>query len=573
MAWLARRAAAVAGTSEMSWEFCSNVGQGACFRRSQRFFQAMAFLELLSQRHGQHGRPLQTSCLLLACVMCLGKNDRQHPFIQASGQRPRVFLHSPPFVGGRLSHQETEPTEPVRGSRLLWLPCLALLGTVTHRRGVPCFAQERLRGSVAPRNGQGAGKSTGRGDDPRALTSKIREAETVAELLNLLDGAVDSSIFNHIHASTACTSLAAFHAKERLCRSDAKNPVIERLGSRMQDLLAANEVGPRELSNIIWACAKLFVAVPVVLEVVPALAKAASSVKMNARGLSNSLWAAAQLLDASPQVSEVVPALLAEVRAKAGAMMPGHLSNVLVATVKLQESTPRALEMVPTIAVQIASKADRMNPQDLAKSLWAAARLQHAAPEVLQVVPAVVAQIPNRVDEMIPRALSKCLFAAMRLADAVPQVLEAVPCLVKEVPGKVGAMNARDLASCLEALVCLEERLSILELPHIAASAATRLKRLLGQLRGKDLLLNIPMVTWACAKADACDDGLLKAVAVRFASRKWMTFHLPPWNLCALAWAYRYWDVDDEFRKVRNRLEVEISARGLREEEVLATRR
>ena len=172
---------------------------------------------------------------------------------------------------------------------------------------------------------------------------------------------------------------------------------------------------------------------------------------------------------------------------------------------------------------------------------------------------------------MIPQALSNCLFAAMRLADAVPEVLEALPALVKEVPGKVEVMDSQDMANSLEALVVLEERLPIVELPGIAAAVAVQLKRLLPEVRGMEFALDVPMVVWACTKTGTCDALLLRAVAARLKPKTLES--LGPWGLCSLAWAYRTLDEEGAFTDLLERLESEIARRGLREEEVLAERR
>ena len=684
-------------------------------------------------------RLLCMSCLLLGCLMSLGQIHCQRPFIQASmpAQRSTGTFCSHFAAGLRGPQPMWDAELPVRGSRLLWLPCLALLGTVTHRRGVPCFVRERLRGSTVPAKWQGGGKSKGsKGDAPRVLTSTIKKAETAAELLGVLDGVVESSIFNHIHASAACTSLAAFNGKGKLQAADAKSPVIQRLGSRIEGLIQANEVDPRALANVLWAFAKMFVAAPAVLIAMPALVRAvaAKATGMNAQELANSIWAAAQLHDACAEVLDVVPALVAQIPSKAGDMkpqelsntvlsaaklhdvapvvrealppvateipgrasgmkpqelsnclwaaaklkdavpevldivpalveeipdkagkmkpqelsnilwaaanmhdedsgvlevvgvvvqqvmrkpgdmnpqdlannlwaaarlqdvapevlsiasalvaqipgkagdmIPQHLSNSLWATAKLQDAAPEVIGSVPALVAQIPGKAGGMNPQELSNVLWAAAQLQDTAPEVLQVVPTVAAEIPAKVDNVKPQHLSNCLFSAMLLADAVPEVLEAVPALVKEVPGKVDAMKPQELANGLEAVVVLAERLPIVGLPRIAAAAAMRLKRILPEVKGKDFAFSVPVIVWACGKAEVLDmeTELLTEVAKRFASRKSITT-LTPWSLCALACAYRNLDDGGAFANLLDRLESEISKRGLREEEVLRQRR
>ena len=420
----------------------------------------------------------------------------------------------------------------MRGSRLVWLPCLALLGTLnSSRRGVPCFVRERLRGTPTPRKRQGGAKS--KANNARIWTSRIKKAETAAELLRVLDGAVDGEIFDHIHASAACTSLAAFNGKGELQAADAKNPVIQKLAGRIEVLIKANKVGPRELANVLWAFAKMFLSVPAVLVAMPALVRgvAAKAKGMNAQDLSNSLWAAAHLQDACPKVVEIVPALVAQIPSQAGDMDAQALSNIMLA----------------------------------------AAKLQDVAPEVLQVVPAVVAEIPRRARNMKPQEVSNCLFAAMRLADAVPEVVEAVPALVKEVPGEIGFMKSQELSNSLEALVALEEHLHIANLPSMVAAGGNRLKGILSEVRGKDFSFMVPTVLWAFAKTETYDGELFGAVAERLSSEKPMT-SLPDWGVCAMALAYRALDQKGTFRDLLIRLESEICKRGLQEEEVLATR-
>ena len=440
------------------------------------------------------------SCLLLGCLTLLGEGRWQRPFILAPTPAQRstgTFCSS--FAVGLPGPQPTWDAElPVRGSRLVWLPCLALLGTLnSSRRGVPCFVRERLGGTATPRKRQGGGKS--KANDPRILTSTIKKAETAAELLRVLDGAVDGEIFNHIHASAACTSLAAFNGNGKLQAADAKSPVIRRLASRIEVLIKANEVDPQALANALWAFAKMFLSVPAVLRTMPALVRGvtAKAKGMNAQDLSNSLWAAAQLQDACPEVVEMAPALVAQIPSKAGDMIPQDLSNIMLAAAKLQDVAPAVLGALPAIAAEIPGKAGGMNPQGLSNCLWATAKLQDAAQEVLSVVPALVQEIPNKVGDMIPQALSNILWAAAnlhdkdadalkvvgvvvqqvmqnpggmipqglsnvlwaaaKLQDVAPEVLQVVPAVVAQIPAKAAEMNPQDLSNCLFAAMRLAD--------------------------------------------------------------------------------------------------------------------
>ena len=333
-----------------------------------------------------------------------------------------------------------------------------------------------------------------------------------------------ATIFNDFHALAACTRLVTLYKRKLLLPGDVKHPVLQRLIKRIQKLIVDGQVGQRSLANVIWAFAKLFQAIPGVLVALPAWAQAMSdrASAMNAQDLANSLWAAAQLQDEQPQVLKALPALVDQFPSQASDMIPQGLSNSLLAAAKLQDAAPEVIGIVPALVEEILVKAGDMIPQHLSNILWAAAQLQDAAPEVLQVVPAVVAQIPAKVAEMNPQELFSCLFAAMRLEDAVPEVVEVVPALVKEVPGKIGSMTPQGLA---KALVYFEERLPIVGLPRIAAAAAMRLKRILPEVKGKDFAFSVPVIVWACGKAEVMDmdTELLTEVAKRFASRKSIT--------------------------------------------------
>ena len=187
---------------------------------------------------------------------------RQRPFFQPPVEGPTGILPSPPLRRGPLFQNGARP---VGGSSLLWLPCLALVARATHGR-------ERLRGSAATRKSQGSPKSEG--EDPKVLTRKIKKAETAAELLGALHGEVDSATFNEFHASAACTKLARW----KLGPGDVKNPTLQRLIDRIQVLIEGGRLDPQGLANILWAFAKLFIEVPKVCFVVPALAKAVGQV-------------------------------------------------------------------------------------------------------------------------------------------------------------------------------------------------------------------------------------------------------------------------------------------------------
>ena len=293
----------------------------------------------------------------------------------------------------------------------------------------------------------------------RLLTSKIKSAQTADELLDLVDGIVDKPIFDYIHVAATYTKLGNFQKKGGLSPSEVGRNVLLRLGDRLQGMLARKEVDEQGVSNILWACANLFLDVPVVLKLVPALAEQIPGKvgDMIPQHLSNSLWAAAQLQEAAPEVLKTVPALVAQIPLKTRDMDPQGLSNILWASAKLQDAAPKVLEMVPSVVAQVPLKAKDMIPQQLSNSLWAAVQLQDSAPEVLKIVPALVAQIESKARGMKEQDLSNSLWAAAQLQDAAPEVLKIVPALVEQIRVEALNMIPQGLSNSLWAAAKLQD--------------------------------------------------------------------------------------------------------------------
>ena len=115
----------------------------------------MALLGAKLPQHAKRRHGLRMSCLP-PCWMVLSRDRWQHPFMQASFQGSTGVLHSAAWRSGWLSRNAA------------W--------TVGGR------SSPRLRCCATPK-------------DPSRLASKIMKAEAAAELLNILDGAVHSPIF------------------------------------------------------------------------------------------------------------------------------------------------------------------------------------------------------------------------------------------------------------------------------------------------------------------------------------------------------------------------------------------
>ena len=494
-------------------------------------------------------------------------------------------------------------------------------GAIWHQpRGVrvQVRVREPLRKNRPPPDGGGGTSSNAAA---RKLTSQMKEdMKSAAELLDLLDRAVDGPIFNSFHASAAYHSLATWKRIGGLTPSDKASPVLPRLAARVQNMIEEGQVEPRTVANVLYslgklsgdlevpkglsmalvtslgekangmepqglsnsllACVPLKRVAPEVLTVLPKLA-AQISIKakdMKPQELVNSLWAFAQLKDdaSHEDVAKLVTALVCQIQLKANDMNPQLLSNSLWAAAQLKNVASDVEEIVPAIVAQIQDKANGMKPQELSNSLWAAVQLKDVAPEVKEIVPAIVAQIPDKANGMKPQELSNSLWAATRLKDDALEVLQMVPALVEEIPYKQADFTSQEICNCLEALVLLRDSVPavgsfLAALPNskndFAGFAAKRFSALLPTLKGKSLQFDIPLVVWASARVNLLHEELLVSVAQRLKSGR-DSRTLPDWGLCALQWSYDVLDPDGQFAEFKNTLESERVRRGLSDSDV-----
>lgn len=413
-------------------------------------------------------------------------------------------------------------------------------------------------------------------DEAKKLTARMKEVNSAAGLIDILDGVVDGPIFNKFHASAAYHSLATWKRRRRLQLADRESTVLPRLHGRVRSMISRKKLGPRECANVFWATAHLSGAVPNVTRLVPALVKVLPEQleTMNPQELSNSLWAVAQLQEVEPLVLQIVPAIVQQIPSRANDMIPQHLSNCLWAAAQLQEGAPDVLKIVPVLVDQILVNAKDMMPQHLSNCLWAAVQLREAEPAVLKMVPAISEEVPSRAEAMIPQALSSILLAAAQLHSVEPQVLRLVPAVLPQLPIMVERMVPQVLSNCLSALIFLQDSLPELVKPVLLTEdgrrgfvllAANRLKEMLPSMTStSDLHIAVPTVVWACARLGVQHD-LLLAVAQHLGSKTKVS-KLPDWGLCVLAWSFQV--LEPELMDFEELLLTEINKRGFTDEKV-----
>eukprot|EP00438_Fugacium_kawagutii_P021949 Skav208045 [mRNA] locus=scaffold1124:6622:8034:- [translate_table: standard] len=462
------------------------------------------------------------------------------------GSPDRRSLPAMAALGMSRRPRRLDPAKPLPCLvQLLCLTCLVACGALSQ----PSFVQgtwwsgrRNVKRQVTERFGKRRGKLPNvpvEEDDARASsverTSRIKNAPSAKALIEVLDEILDGP-FDFYQASSSYHSLATWKRRRSLQRSDWDSPVIARLHARVRDMVLQDELGARELANV--------------------------------------LWSIATLSDRFSIPTELFDALVKSLPVKAEGMKPQELSNCLWACAQLKEVVPDVLQIVPAIVAQIIRKAKDMVSQALSNCLWASAQLKEVAPEVLQVVPAITDQITDKAKYMVPQALSNCLWACAQLKDDAPEVLEIVPALLVEVSKKIEDMNAQDLSNNLEALVLLHELVP--EIARLVAdsdgqedilrSSAARFSILVPRLRGKDLSIAVPSMISACAKLGLYHEELLLSVAQHLGSRKKLSI-LSRFNLRSLAWSYEVLDAQHDFEEFRYLLKTQMEKKGFAEED------
>ena len=296
---------------------------------------------------------------------------------------------------------------------------------------------------------------------------------------------------------------------------------------------------------------------------------------MGAQELSNILWASAKLKDDAPEVLSIVPPMAAQIAVKATDLIPQGLSNVLWASANLKDDAPDILTIVPAVAAQIPLKAKDLDAQELSNILWASAKLKDDAPDVLTIVPAVAAQIPLKAKDLDAQELSNILWASAKLKDDASDILIIVPAFAAQIKGKAKNMNLEDFSQALVGLLSLQEFVpdvqSLLGAPggsedDFVWQAVRKIPNLISKELNRDVVLTLPVITWSCKRLKLLSvpevPQLLEATVERLGSMKEVS-RLSAWGLCALYESYKVLDPSEQFSSFEGKPKAEISKRGL----------
>eukprot|EP00198_Chlamydomonas_reinhardtii_P011281 XP_001700618.1 predicted protein of CLR family [Chlamydomonas reinhardtii] len=211
---------------------------------------------------------------------------------------------------------------------------------------------------------------------------------------------------------------------------------------------AAAVFNQQELSNVLWACAKLGHRDPDLLQPL-ADAAAAAVASMTGQGLSNCLWALATLGCAGPEYRAAVGALAREAAVDARGMSMQALSNSLWALAALGYCGPECRPAVAGLCGEVrrrllaaeaeATAVEVGSQQQISNVLWACAKLEVRDTGLLQPLAAAAA---TAVPGMTGQGLSNSLWALAALGCTGPEYRTAALDLGRPQAGLVAALAA-----------------------------------------------------------------------------------------------------------------------------------
>ena len=286
----------------------------------------------------------------------------------------------------------------------------------------------------------------------------------------------------------------------------------------------------QDVSNSLWACAKLGLADAELLQRL-AEAGAAAAGNMTPQALSNSLWALEALGCTGPAYRSAVQVLCGEALRRlrtpelAEAFNSQHLSNILLALEGLQLGSDQAQLTVAVAAEDVRRSLAGYVAQDISNSAWALAKMgfgvgPEAPEEQRQWVTAALdaAMRPGTMATATPQAWANLLYALALMRHQPPPVLLDAGAAAMRANG----VNGQECANTLYALAVLQLRHAGLE-----AAVCGRLGELLWG--GKQALnhQDIANSLWAMAVfGETCSPDMrrLAIQLARDAASRWDDF-------------------------------------------------
>eukprot|EP00445_Apocalathium_hangoei_P074153 CAMPEP_0204152488 /NCGR_PEP_ID=MMETSP0361-20130328/27059_1 /ASSEMBLY_ACC=CAM_ASM_000343 /TAXON_ID=268821 /ORGANISM="Scrippsiella Hangoei, Strain SHTV-5" /LENGTH=753 /DNA_ID=CAMNT_0051107455 /DNA_START=70 /DNA_END=2327 /DNA_ORIENTATION=- len=312
-------------------------------------------------------------------------------------------------------------------------------------------------------------------DRARVLSEQISKAQTAKEVLEKVQDAMNTSIFNEVHLGVAFVALGRNYRS--IFSTPFEQSIVNKLSKSAEAMLSNQLLDARtacgtfraiavlrkpfprlqqqlmlplletikftkldmtalDASNVLWGCGSFGVRRPHLQDIASICAQVATdrAEELNARSSAPMLWAVASLIAQAPDLRHIVPVLVDACVADWASLNVNNLVDALWSAARLADIAPAALALVPGLVQGLASRAqaDELNGQQAKDIVWACRILQvsGATAEVLLslVAPRVLSQTirsASKADVMIADlegAFDSPLFNEFHLAATFSQL-------------------------------------------------------------------------------------------------------------------------------------------------------
>ena len=270
------------------------------------------------------------------------------------------------------------------------------------------------RSSRRPRRGR-ADSSSSTDAAPRLLTSQLSKVGSARELLQILDGELDSPSFNKFHIGAAFTRLAKHKGTFDVTLQGSH--AVSRLIAKTAELLAEDKLPARESANVLWAIASMGEIRVSMQTLLPLLVDSAViNVKLlEPQHICNIIWAGATLQLPDAELKRMLPCLCCRVPELTDDFKVQEVSKMIWASAVLKGRAPALLEIDEDLAKMATERAAEFTEQGLANIVWSAATLKSDAPFLLGVLPRLMEEVPRVAKDLKAQGVSNILWAGAAL--------------------------------------------------------------------------------------------------------------------------------------------------------------
>ncbi|KAF8060281.1 tyrosine--tRNA ligase 1 [Scenedesmus sp. PABB004] len=283
---------------------------------------------------------------------------------------------------------------------------------------------------------------------PAQLTSRIKAADSVERLQQLLEQHAGS--LNHVHLAATAAQLGQW-VRRGVIRTSADQAVAQQLLRRVEEQLLQPALLQacrcRQLSNVVWAAGVCGYGGPLLTACLAQLL-APEQRDADAQNLANAAHGAAKAGVALEQGD--VQRLLAALERQLGAAKPQDVANTLWAVATMGRAVPqRQLE-------QLLAALDRQlgaaTPQAVANALWAVAKVGRGVPQ--PQLEHLLAALERQLGTATLQNVANTLWACGQLRHLPSQLLEALVRQPAQLERLLAGSNAQALANI--ALACAQ---------------------------------------------------------------------------------------------------------------------